>query len=382
MKNYNRNYGLDTLRSIAIILVFMAHYTWLTDQTLFGPLGHMGGVGVDLFFALSGYLIGNQIFSALKSHENFSLPIFYARRLLRTLPNYFFVLGIYFLLPIFREKPLITPLWKFITFTQNFGLSSSAFSHAWSLCIEEQFYLLLPLIALFLIYKISARQRWLIILITLIGEIIIRGIIWFIYLRYPSSNAGEIYTSMIYYPTFCRIDSLVLGVSLALLHNYHQALWIKLTKNGNFFLSMGFIGYCFVTYIYQTGLPNKFFAVAVNNSVLALSSAALVISALCKNSLLSKVNIPGAMLLATTSYAIYLTHKPIIHVTQIILGHWHLENSDFIMLISSMFLSGIGGALVYIGIEKPFLKLRDKIGTNNATIKSVNKSNLEAQQLS
>lgn len=378
MKNNNRNYGLDTLRSAAIILVFMAHYTWLTDQTLFGYLGHMGGVGVDLFFALSGYLIGNQIFGAVKNHGNFSLLTFYARRFLRTLPNYFFVLGLYFLLPIFREKPLATPLWKFITFTQNFGLVPSAFFHAWSLCIEEQFYLLLPLIALFLIYKVSARQRWLIIFISLISEIIIRGVIWFIYLQYPSSNSGDIYQSMIYYPTFCRVDSLVLGVSLALLQNYHKVLWIKLTTNGNFFLSIGVVGYCFVVYMFQIGLPNGFFSVVVNNSVLALSSTALVLSALCKNSWLSRLKIPGAMLLATTSYAIYLTHKSMIHITQIILTHWHLENSDFMVLISSILLSSMCGGLLYIGIERPFLKLRNKIGN----ISPDNERNLETKQLS
>lgn len=75
----NRNHGLDILRSTAIIFVFLSNYDLLTNQNLFGFFGQMGGIGVDLFFALSGYLIGHQIFSALKN-DFFSLKIFYARR--------------------------------------------------------------------------------------------------------------------------------------------------------------------------------------------------------------------------------------------------------------------------------------------------------------
>lgn len=358
--NTNRNHGLDFLRSIAIILVIMSHYTFITNESIFGPFGKMGGMGVDLFFALSGYLIGYQIFSALKN-ENFSIKIFYIRRLLRTLPNYFVVLGLYCLLPIFREDSFSIPLWKFLTFTMNFDFKPGAFSHAWSLCIEEQFYLILPLVALFCVRRISGRWGWYIVLSILIAEIIIRGCIWLIYLQHAGKNYGLIYMKMIYAPTFSRLDSLVLGVSIALLKIHHSTLWVRITKSGNFWLFLGILGYGTVAYIFQMSLPNQFLSAVMNYSLLALSSAFLTLSALCENSLLTNFKIPGAMNLATWSYAIYLTHKPLLHLTQEILSHWNLSSSIMIMLFSSILVLLAGGWLLYTGIEKPFLKLRKNI---------------------
>ena len=91
-----RNYGLDTLRALAIVLVFMNHYmSFVSGDATFGFLSEIGWTGVDLFFALSGYLIGNQILSAMRSERGFSLKNFYARRLLRTLPNFYVVLALY-----------------------------------------------------------------------------------------------------------------------------------------------------------------------------------------------------------------------------------------------------------------------------------------------
>jgi hypothetical protein len=81
--------GLDTLRALAVTLVVLHHYTLFVtrDHSTFGWVGKMGWAGVDLFFALSGYLIGRQIFAALRDPRGLSLGRFYARRLLRTLPN-------------------------------------------------------------------------------------------------------------------------------------------------------------------------------------------------------------------------------------------------------------------------------------------------------
>ncbi len=83
--------GLDTLRAIAIIIVLIYHYkVVVSPENLFGFISSVGWTGVDLFFVLSGYLIGNQILSAFSKGQDFSLKLFYIRRFLRTLPNYYF----------------------------------------------------------------------------------------------------------------------------------------------------------------------------------------------------------------------------------------------------------------------------------------------------
>jgi peptidoglycan/LPS O-acetylase OafA/YrhL len=159
-----RIHGLDTLRALAVTLVVLHHYVlFVSDADTFGWVGEIGWVGVDLFFALSGYLIGNQIFRALRAPEGLSLTRFYARRLLRTLPNFYVVLALYALWPVFRGGPPMLPLWRYLSFTQNIGLEpGTAFSHAWSLCIEEQFYMLLPACALLAVAlgRRGAPLRW------------------------------------------------------------------------------------------------------------------------------------------------------------------------------------------------------------------------------
>jgi len=103
--------------------------------------------GVDLFFVLSGYLIGTQLLRPYARGDRPSYLDFFLRRTFRVLPAYLVVLLAYFSIPQFREEPGISPIWRFLTFTQNFGLDASivgAFSHAWSLCVEEHFYLVLP----------------------------------------------------------------------------------------------------------------------------------------------------------------------------------------------------------------------------------------------
>ncbi len=85
----------------------MFHCFGMNHNSILKFMGaRVGWVGVDLFFVLSGYLIANQIFSAFINQGQFSLKTFYFRRFLRTLPNYIFVLGLYFMIPIFSEQPL------------------------------------------------------------------------------------------------------------------------------------------------------------------------------------------------------------------------------------------------------------------------------------
>jgi len=95
--------GLDILRSLAIIFVFMAHYGFVTGYNPFGFFNQLGGMGVSLFFVLSGYLIGNQIFKPLSINKPFQLKNFYIRRFLRILPIYYLIIILYFIFPVLHE---------------------------------------------------------------------------------------------------------------------------------------------------------------------------------------------------------------------------------------------------------------------------------------
>ena len=122
-----RAQGLDTLRALAIALVFAYHYrVFVSDAPSLGWFSAVGWIGVDLFFVLSGYLIANQVLAGSVVGKPLSLSSFYLRRALRTWPAFWFTLAAY---ALFRpqlggkEPP---PLWAFLSFTQNAGQVRSA----------------------------------------------------------------------------------------------------------------------------------------------------------------------------------------------------------------------------------------------------------------
>ncbi|MES2630244.1 MAG: acyltransferase [Bacteroidota bacterium] len=159
-----RLHGLDHLRALAIFIVFFYHYqlpffghpAWLTEAAAFG------WVGVDLFFVLSGFLISSQVFAAIGNSGTFELKSYFIKRVFRILPAYLVVVAVYFIVPVFRERESLPPLWKFLTFTQNIGLDNfteGTFSHAWSLCVEEHFYLVLPFTLLAILHAKVLADR-------------------------------------------------------------------------------------------------------------------------------------------------------------------------------------------------------------------------------
>lgn len=351
----NRIESLDLLRATAILLVMFWHFPKIDGKHLLGIIGDNGLWGVDLFFVLSGYLIGNQLFRKLIKDNQFSFKSFYFRRVMRTWPGYFFILILYFVLPVFRERAGMAPLWKFLTFTQNFGLTLSAYSHAWSLCIEEQFYSIFPIMT-FLLWKNGNRKLNLsVILFLFLFGIIVRSYIAYEILPLHDDKLNQ-FTTLIYYPTWGRLDGLLLGVSLALIQNFNETVWKKLTSKGNQILLMGVI-ILIIGLVVQSFRPNEL-SIIFGFPILSLGFAGIVLSALSKNSILLKIKIPGATFISTISYSIYLVHKQIYHLSEHLLNHFSIT-SVFIKIPVLFLASFIAGLILHLTIERPFLKLRD-----------------------
>lgn len=350
---FARASGLDTLRALAILLVLMSHYCGFVSGTAtFGELGRVGWAGVDLFFVLSGYLIGNQILSALARREDFSLKTFFAKRLLRTLPNYYVVLAVYFLLPDLVGSST-APLWRFLSFTQNIGLGyGQTFTHSWSLCIEEQFYLALPLVVL----AVWRCKRPLVLAWCVIGAAIASGMAarasGFLLHEYDS------FSEQVYYATLCRFDALLPGVAIALLRNFHGALYARILRHGNLLLAAGGAAIAATLYGIQHDLPNPMLATTLGFSLVAFSYALLVLAALSPDSLLGRMRVPGATRLALWSYAIYLVHKPVFMLAAPHLRRLKIDTGAPLTVLL-MFGAGIGaGWLLFRCVETPFMQLR------------------------
>ena len=140
------------------------------------------------------------------------------------------MLAIYFLLPPWREySEMSQPLWKFLLSVQNIALhGGTAFSHAWSLAVEDQFYLALPFLLLFLFGR--PRAAIIIPCLIVIGGIGLRA---FLATQNPSVDDGGVsfrgFQAWIYYPTWTRLDPLVFGVALAA----HREISTDLVENAS-----------------------------------------------------------------------------------------------------------------------------------------------------
>ncbi len=362
----SRNHGLDTLRAIAIILVFCYHYSvFVSGTATYGFWSEIGWVGVDLFFALSGYLIGNQIFAAIRSDSGFSLPHFYARRFLRTLPNFYVVLALFFLWPWFRDHGEMLPLWKFLTFTQNYQLTpGTPFSYAWSLCIEEQFYMLLPAVALLVAsWRGSVKWGWALVVATIAGGMAIRASLWD---PVHLTGAGGIdYYRNIYYSTFCRFDELIAGVAIAMVRNYHGPLWQRMTSRGNLCFALGLASTAASFYLFLN-YRTTYLMTVFGFPLMALSFALLIMAALSQQSLLRSLRIPGAAQIALWSYAIYLTHKQVCVLAAKEMKLHGYGPDDLTVLAVTVGLTVLIGWLMYVCVESPFMRLRERYVPSNA----------------
>jgi peptidoglycan/LPS O-acetylase OafA/YrhL len=218
VQNRKRIPELDGLRGIAIGLVLFYHYFFLITQLrpgsvlsyLFAP-GRIGWSGVDLFFVLSGFLIGGILLDA-RGASNF-YTVFYARRFFRIVPAYLLLLVSYLFLARLAvghaslgplvENPL--PITPYFLFLQNFWMGAhntfggNTLGITWSLAIEEQFYLTLPLVI-----RLVPPRRLAAVLLTGIGMAeVFRILIW---LLLPTNGV----LSAVLMP--CRADALLLGV--------------------------------------------------------------------------------------------------------------------------------------------------------------------------
>jgi peptidoglycan/LPS O-acetylase OafA/YrhL len=367
MKTENKFLGLDHLRALAITLVFFYHYRFFQHPAWMEGFSHFGWCGVDLFFVLSGFLISNQLFAEWQKTNHISLRIFYLKRFFRILPPYLFVLCIYIFVPAFHEREALAPLWKMLTFTQNFGQNIrvyGTFSHVWSLCVEEQFYLLLPLLLLWTCStRLKQKSAWLIPAIFVL-TLVLRWIVWWFRLEplKDSDNFTMYWYQWIYYPTYTRLDGLVMGVGIAAVYRFRRNWLESLKPYANWMSLAGCLFFALSFYI----CSDQFSAVASvpGFSIIAVSFGLFVLSAILPGSFLFKTKSFITKNLAMLSYSLYLSHKGLIHITQNILKGSRIEGNGGLMFLICILVC-IGGALLMrVLIEKPALIWRNKILRN------------------
>ena len=254
-----RVFGLDLMRALAIIFVVMGHGLMLKNaQTNFPWIKMIDGV--ELFFVLSGFLIGGIIIKIFQNTENFGIKTlwnFWIRRWFRTLPNYYLILIIniaFVYFGIINEKYSHFN-WKFFFFFQNFSeYFTGFFWESWSLSVEEWFYLLFPIV-LSISYvlarriKVPQKQVFLVsLLVFMITPILLRVFIA------SKFNVNDFWFSVkINKVVIFKLDSISYGLLAAFIKNWYPKFWFK-SRNITFILGI-ILSY---TVLYLKWMPNEF----------------------------------------------------------------------------------------------------------------------------
>jgi peptidoglycan/LPS O-acetylase OafA/YrhL len=336
--------NLDLIRASAITMVLIYHcIQWLPDKNetvwLFAQTGKYG---VDLFFALSGFLIGSLYFQEHKDYLEVNKLKFVARRASRTIPPYLIVLVPSFLGSYIFEGNSFD--FKYLVFLQNYNAEIPFFKISWSLCVEEHFYTLLPFVVgfFFIVNRLNQRLSYILIAIIYFIPFIFRIV------EFRNSVAFGYFETA----THLRYDSLLAGLLLSFVFINHKQTMYGLLKYRNILIFLT----CSLLLLSSVVSHKLFFTVG-------LLLLGIVFSLLVGSLSIGKQYVLGGnkvvQLIAKSSYAIYLTHALTINVIMLVNNNIMLDSA---VLGGVLFCSSIAvGILFYNIIERPLMKIRDKI---------------------
>ncbi|SHI49132.1 acyltransferase family protein [Flavobacterium haoranii] len=362
--NDKRIFGLDVIRASAIFFVFFSHIHYLigsNNELLISLSGIFGYFGVELFFGLSGFLIGSILIN-LYLEEKFNLTTiisFLKRRWLRTLPNYYLVLFLNIMIALYFEFNLDN-WFKYLLFFQNFyDYSITFFTESWSLSIEEFAYLFSPII-LFTIHKFSNNKKWSFLTSILLLIITVH---FFRYFNYLNSNIKDlfIWNESVKAVVVYRLDAILFG--------FLAAWFIKFYKNeiGKFKMLLLLIAILlFFVQFFQLSQILTIQNTSLYFNVFYFTLTSITILCLLPFFILWKrtSNIIGKSItwVSKISYSIYLLHYSVISVLlKFFILNSKLIISDAVLIASYTILTTFFSFLLYQFFEKPILNWRDKI---------------------
>jgi peptidoglycan/LPS O-acetylase OafA/YrhL len=380
--------SLDGIRALSILWVIAFHTVWYlgfyistSDYSTIvrsGPVHRFfleGYYGVDMFFVLSGFLISTMLIKDIQSNDRISLRAFYIRRFFRIVPVYVFMLLVNAVLLKMNNQNI----WANLLFINNFiPIQQQAMGWTWSLAIEEQFYLLFPVL-LIVLFKFGRRRYIGILAGLIVFAFLVR--FWIVVSRgpfyplvlHPSFGLEPFtrYFDLVYDKTHARIGAILFGILAAFLISFTNIREL-LKSNRSIFkagMTVGFVyviwavfsrstclyGYCAnptsnaFAILYET---IKHYAIAM---VVSLSVIYCVLAG--ETSRISRVLSSRSFYpIAELSYSAYLVHPIVINVVYFFfLQGRDIKSFNLIVLVVGMqCLVFSVSLLTYRGIERPF----------------------------
>jgi peptidoglycan/LPS O-acetylase OafA/YrhL len=368
-----RNIQLDVLRGVAILLVLGRHLELPRPVGVLGAVAEawfrVGWLGVDLFFVLSGFLIGGLLLTELDRHCTINVGRFLVRRGLKIYPPYLVFLAYLVAMPVakavvrggdvwptFVEKT--AAIWPNLVFLQNY-LGTPA-GHTWSLAVEEHFYLVLPFAITALAW--AGRVRWLV-------PLCIAAVPLCLGLRCASVWFDDRFASTLS-ATHLRLDGLLFGVALRGVAQYwpRQFLAARRWRGTLLALAVGFLA------LHYFVPPTNVLIRTVGLTTTFIGSAALLLTTYHTHASdfgrWSWCVAPLASLLAwigTYSYAIYLWHVTTVRILEREVGARVLPHDGGAPALAWLgCLLVIAAATILVGvvatklIDWPVLRIRDR----------------------
>lgn len=342
--------ALDGVRALAFLLVYIFHCR--VPGTM-----RSGFIGVDLFFVLSGFLITSLLLQEYRRSGSISLSSFYIRRALRLLPAAFVMVAVFLLVSYF-----FFPWKRFVSNLEDSALMvfyvanlrplfvnrpSNWLAHAWSLSLEEQFYLCWPVIVLFLLRRVQDLRQ--------IRLVLLAGICLSWALRIALYNEGATYYR-VYHGLDTRGDSLLVGALLSV-----QCFLHPLAPRARLWSRLGVISLVVLLGMSFVGRDNEFW-VMWGFTIVAVASAFLILSVVAGERTRMHVvfEIPAITWIGKISYGLYLWHYPIIRIMR------HLKLDWITLTALSTPLTFLFACASYYFVEKRFLALKDRLAARTA----------------
>lgn len=356
-----RNYGLDVLRAAAILLVLTSHATFFIIQAIpesdqVKLISYFCGFwGVELFFVLSGFLIGKIIKNLLNSDSGYWVFSFWIRRWFRTLPCYFLFLLLNILWFYYLNAALPEKLYYYPIFAQNLAWEHpDFFPEAWSLSVEEWFYLLFPLVIVVLIKcKLRPVSAYLASgACLLIFSTMLRFICAFIE---PSLSWDSGIRKVVVF----RFDALMFGIYLSWFIGYINSIKQRRVL---FLLGLGALLVSAVTY-FSLDHDYSYFLKTIGFSITSIGFTLIIPYML--NFRVAERSIFGAFFKKTAlwSYSMYLSNFLLYGMIQKMIfseySHDHIWVYVFFCILLLVLSCYVVSAAIYKLYELPIMNLRE-----------------------